>query len=310
MNSVLEKQRDELIEQIATLKLIEFYVRNLDEKMNDLRGKYLKNKEQIKQAEERTELAKDYERLQKRDSELTRQITLLRAKLEFNEQVQAEVINGLCPILSQKCLNLKQDETLETFISSHFVELKTEIWRLENEQKSLVDTLKPAREAEKFSVMLETLKYREAEISDEGKRYKVEKENLLKETYDLEKFLKKLAEVESELKNSGNSDAGSVTMQKAEVEFNCNVGSKCLRIAEFLFSSKTCKEVFYPMVGDWREDYLLALEKGRVLDAVFISTRNYFNFIYTMIICSKFGKLIEFAMKVSDVIEFFNKFSK
>ncbi len=213
----LEKRRDDAIEQLAKTRSKQEEIRRLDDKMNELRAKYTKNKEQIKETETKSASAKDYESLQKRDSEITREITRFRAKLEHDEQFQAEVKNGLCPILSQKCLNLKPGETLEGFLKDQFAEIKTNIGTLETEQKSLAGALKTAREADKFSAMLETLKAREEEISIEGKSYKSEKENLLKDLGDLAKIQSDLANAEAKLKDLGNPKA-KIQMLEAEVK--------------------------------------------------------------------------------------------
>ncbi|HSK73786.1 MAG TPA: AAA family ATPase, partial [Pyrinomonadaceae bacterium] len=207
--------RDDFIEQTAQIRAKLAQIRSLDEKMNDLRGKYLKNKEQLKEVETKTETAKNYETLQKRDSELTRDITRFRAKLEHDEQFQSEVKNGLCPVLSQKCLNLKPNETLENFLKNQIVELKTQIETLETEQKSTAEALKIAREAEKSVGLLETLKSRETEIAEEGKSYRAEKESLLKDTVDQPKIQSDLAEAEAKLKALGNPKA---RIQMLEVE--------------------------------------------------------------------------------------------
>jgi exonuclease SbcC len=204
---LLEKRRDDSIEQIAQIRSKEAEIKRLDGKMNDLRSKFIKNKEQIKEAEARSQTAKDYELLQRRDSEITRDITRFRARIEHDEQFQAEVRNGLCPILSQKCLNLRPGETLEVFLQNRFGELKTQIGTLEIEQKTLIDRLRVAREAEKYAATLETLQTRETEIAEEGKSYKTEKEFLLKEIVDLPKIQADLAEAEAKLKNLGNPKA-------------------------------------------------------------------------------------------------------
>lgn len=214
---ILESRRKDFIEQIAAIRSKEAEIKRLDEKMNDLRAKYTRNKEQIKEAEAKTAAAKDYEFLTKRDSEITRDITRFRAKLEHDEQFQTEVKNGLCPILSQKCLNLKAGETLESFLKSQFVELRSRIGALETEQKSVSESLKIAREAEKFSAALETLKSRETEIADEGKGYKAEKENLLKDIGDKEKLQTDLAAAEAKLKDLGNPKA-KISLLEAETK--------------------------------------------------------------------------------------------
>ncbi len=204
---LFEKMRDDALEQMADIRAKENQIRSLDDKMNDLRGKFLKNKEQIKEAEAKAETAKDYEFLQKRDSDITRDITRFRAKLEHDEQFQSEVKNGLCPILSQKCLNLKPGETLDSFLKSQFTEVRSQISTLEIEQKSISVQLRTSREAEKYSATLETLKARETEISDEGKSYKAEKETLLKDVVDLPKIQNSLSQTETNLKALGNPKA-------------------------------------------------------------------------------------------------------
>ncbi len=214
---LLEKMRDDAIKQLADIRAKENQIRSLDGRMNDLRGKLIKINEQIKQAEEKSATAKDYEILQKRDSEITHDITRFRAKLEHDEQFQAEVRNGLCPILSQKCLNLKQGETLENFLKNQFVELKSQIGTLDAEQKSIAARLRDSREAEKFLAMLETLRSRKSEISEEGISYKNEKETLLREIVDLPKIQNSLAETESKLKALGNPKA-KIQMLEAETK--------------------------------------------------------------------------------------------
>jgi exonuclease SbcC len=204
---MLESRVKDFIEQISVIRTKEEEIKRLETKMSDLRAKYTKNKEQIKEIETKTAAAKDYEFLQKRDSELTRDITRFRAKLEHDEQFQSEVKNGLCPILSQKCLNLKAGETLESFLKNQFSEIKTQIGALEVEQKSVSEALRVAREAEKYSAALETLKAREKEIADEGTGYKAEKENLLKDIGDKEKLQNDLAGTEAKLKELGNPKA-------------------------------------------------------------------------------------------------------
>jgi len=256
---ILEKQRDDFIEQIAQLRNKNEQIKKLDEKMNDLRGKFLRNKEQIKDAEAKTEAAKNYEFLQKRDSELTRDITRFRAKIEHDEQFQSEVRNGLCPILSQKCLNLKPGETLEGFLQNQFVELRGKIGTLETEQKTIAVDLKTAREADKFSATLENLRQRETEISDEGKSYKAEKENLLKDVVDLAKIQNDFDETQTKLKTLDNPKAKIKVLDeeaKREVIFREKL-SEIERNAERLESDRRITveklESYKDLDANWKE---------------------------------------------------------
>ncbi len=213
----LEKQIEHLRNALANAKAKANTIKSLDDKIVRLRENYKNNQTQIKDAEARSATAKDYETLQKRDTEITRTVTGMRAKLEHDEQFQAEVRNGICPILSQKCLNLKPGETLESFLKSQFTEIKTQIGSLEIEQKSLADALRISREAEKHSAALATLKNREAEIKEEGTRLKAEKDELEKDAVDASKAQSDLSEIESKLKVLDNPKA-KISMLETEAK--------------------------------------------------------------------------------------------
>ena len=196
----LENARDAFRNELAKSEAIENQIKSLTAKMDDLRKKYVANKDQIKETEAKTKGAENFENLSKRDVELTQNLANFRARLESDEKFQSEIKNGLCPILSQKCLNLKPGQTLESFVGSQFSELKTQISAFESEQKPLAAALKLAREAEKFSASLETLKTREKEIGDEGKSYKEEKEKLDAQLENLPKLKNDLAEIDAKIR--------------------------------------------------------------------------------------------------------------
>ncbi len=202
-----EKRLNALRNTLASDKAKENLIKSLDEKISRLRESYKANQTQIREAESKGATAAEFEALQKQDTEITRQIARLRARLEHDEQFQAEVKNGICPILSQKCLNLKPGETLETFLKSQFVELKTQISTFENQQRETAAQLQTSREAEKFLATLETLRSREREIKDEGTRLKEEQETLQNGAEDSSKSQTDLTEIESKLKALDNPKA-------------------------------------------------------------------------------------------------------
>jgi len=247
-----EKTRDDLIEQIAKIRSKEEEAKRLDAKMNDLRAKYTRNKEQIKENETKSAAAKDYEALQKRDSEITHEITRCRAKLEHDEQFQAEIKNGLCPILSQKCLNLKPGETLEGFLNNRFIITRSLIQTLEIEQRSIAESLKVAREAEKYSAALDNLKAREIEIAEEGKGYRAEKENLLKDIGDKEKLQKDLAETENALKNLGNPKA-KIQLLEAETKREMVIREKLSEIEKNLERLESDKRILTEQLESYKD---------------------------------------------------------
>ncbi len=202
-----EKERETLRNQVAEAKANENQIASLTEKRNRLRDSFRANQASIKEAKAKSAEAEFFEERRKRDQELTNNLAKLRAKLESDEKFQSEIQNGLCPILSQKCLNLKDGQTLENFVKSQFGEIKTSIVAFENEHKQIAVALKTSREAEKYLATLETLQNREKEISDEGIRYKEESESLEKKIESLPKSKADLTEIEDKLKVLDNPKA-------------------------------------------------------------------------------------------------------
>jgi hypothetical protein len=75
--------------------------------------------------------------------------------------------------------------------------------------------------------------------------------------------------------------------------------SNFLRISNFLFSTKTQKEVFEPIVTDWQEEYFDALFKKEIWKARWINVRYTYAFLIAMWQKSPIGDLIEFISKIA-----------
>ncbi len=84
-----------------------------------------------------------------RERELTEQLAHLRAGISRDEKFQREVKNGLCPILSQKCLNIGEDQTLEDYFKDQFASTSAQLSVLEKESAGVGLAVREAREAEK-----------------------------------------------------------------------------------------------------------------------------------------------------------------
>ncbi len=210
----LERRRESLRNDLAKANSVEGEIKRLNVKMDDLRKKFVANNEQIETAEARAKGAENIADLEKRDSELTKNLANLRAKLESDLKFQSEIKNGLCPILSEKCLNLKPGQTLESFVSGQFSEIKSNISVFENEQKTVAATLRNSREATNSLAQLETLRNRKKEIGDEGVGYKNEKAELEKKLENLPKIKDELAETEAKLKTLDNPKARVKMLEK------------------------------------------------------------------------------------------------
>ncbi len=256
---------------------------SLESKLHKLRNAFTENRSQIKFAEASKQKAELFEPAIKRDEEIKYVLATLRAKLESDKAFQAEIRNGLCPILSQKCLNLDEEETLDSYIINQFSDIKSKIEMLEIEQKDVAIIVASSIKARQDAASLPILLKRNFEIMEEGRLIREEQELLKKKFNTIEIVYPK-----TEVDTNG--------------EVNCKVGSKLLKIAELLYSQKTYSEVFLQHVGDWREEYSLALREYRLFKAIIIYFRNTLDFAYNMLICSRVGNIFDFIIKLIGLI--------
>ena len=211
----IEQRLDKVRNELAATRAAARQSVNLEERLVRLRESFATNNAQLREAESKGTTADELDRLQKRDSEIVLQTAQLRAALERDEKFQSEIKNGLCPILSQKCLNLKEGETLEGFVSSQFSELRSQIAAFEAEQRTVAANLAASREAEKFIATLPTLRSRVAEIEDEGKRLRAEHETIQKEATNLPTLESEFTRIEAELAALDNPKARIAVLEKA-----------------------------------------------------------------------------------------------
>ncbi len=204
---VLDKEIATLRDQIASVGMARERIVSIDSQLERMRTRYRDNKAAHDEAEAKSAAAPARLELEKREMEVIGGIASLRASLERDEKFQSEIKNGLCPILSQKCLNLKPGETLEGFISSQFSDIKSQISGLESERHTLSANLAVAREGEKFLAALDGYGKRDAELREEGCGLNEKKAALEKQLGDVANNERKLAELELRLKALDNPSA-------------------------------------------------------------------------------------------------------
>ncbi len=175
---VLEKEISDLRDRITPPRTITDRIKSIDSSLDRLRESFRENQNNMREAEAKAANAVNVADLERSDALMVNQIANLRANLERDEKFQSEIKNGLCPILSQKCLNLKEGETLESFVSSQFANFKSQISSLEIERKSVIADLRTAREAEKYLTALDGYRKREAELTEDGKGLNAKKASL------------------------------------------------------------------------------------------------------------------------------------
>ncbi len=192
----LETKREYLRGKLSDAKAYKAQIGSIEAKLIVLRDDFKKTEADVKEAQEKSRAAAEVEALSTRDIEVTRRIASLQAKLESDERFQREIKNGLCPILTEKCLNLKEGQTLEAFVSSQFDETRAEIGVAENEQVKIAVALKTARQAEQFLKALETLQKRHEEVKALGLKLGTDKKSAEKRAAELPKFEGELDEAE------------------------------------------------------------------------------------------------------------------
>ena len=170
----LEKEIADLRERAASAKALDEQIKSYTVRLARLRQDYKANSDRLKEIEAKSAAAAELTALEKRDAELTRGIAALYASLERDERFQNEIKNGLCPILSERCLNLKEGQTLEAFVTSQFAELRIQIKGAESEHNVLTADLKRARDGARYAAAVAELRTRERELSDEGHRLRQE----------------------------------------------------------------------------------------------------------------------------------------
>ncbi|HEX8745601.1 MAG TPA: SMC family ATPase [Pyrinomonadaceae bacterium] len=157
-------------ERAATsLKHLSSQRRSEEQEALRLRREVETHRTQIAELERRVAKAAEVVRLVTRETELTEQLAHLRAEISRDEKFRREVKNGLCPILSEKCLNIGEGRTLEDYFRGQEASNTAQLGVLEKERAGLTALLREAREAERELSRLEALR---AQASGASERLK------------------------------------------------------------------------------------------------------------------------------------------
>lgn len=93
---------------------------------------------------------------------------------------------------------------------------------------------------------------------------------------------------------------GKVVLRRInEKEFLLSSSINLSKISDFLFSHKTQKEVFEPIIAEWHFEFFEDLNKGRTLRAKWTNLRWTYHFLAAMWQKSPIGDLIEFISKIT-----------
>ncbi len=191
----LEKQVESARQEVAREQAQAVRKAALEARRDERRAQYREADAELAAAREAAKngtLAKDAE---KREAEIVARLAAMRAELERDERFQAEIKGGLCPILSERCLNLKDGQTLEGFVSSQFDTLRAGIAALETERSAASMQIKASRDAERAAERAVALEQRLVEIATEGK-------SLAAEIVAADEAAKRAAEIEGKFRHA------------------------------------------------------------------------------------------------------------
>lgn len=167
----LEKERSRLQHLLGEQEGLKRTLPSVEKELRELKRKQELLLGEIASVGELVEVASDLKTWEEAEGKLGTEIAQLKAHTDRNRQVLAQVQEGLCPLLRQKCLNLKEGQGLDDHFRS---ELKEEVARLNQllqSQQENRDGLRDAREADRKVSGLEPLRrqYQELCSTLEGK---------------------------------------------------------------------------------------------------------------------------------------------
>ena len=218
--AAVETELDGLRNRIALAKVADERVRSIEREIDAKRQIYRTNKDDFGEAKPASSVSKSVSELEEQDRELVGNLAKLRANLERDEKFRSGVRDGLCPILSQKCLNLKPGETLESFLSNQFLDLKAQIAELEKYHGSITAELNVARDKQKHFDSREGYQKLKEQLVKDADELKAKMASLEQDRQHLGEFERRFAELESRLKALADPAARIRVLEKSLLREN------------------------------------------------------------------------------------------
>ena len=154
----IEQKLNETARAVTSLELLKPQARSLNQELEKIETNIERATGEIAQLDKFAVQAQRVNFLHEAEIELREKIANLRARIELDQKFQREVKNGVCPILPDKCLNLRESQNLNQHFAKQSSQNSTVLLDFESEQKGVSAELKNAREAEKNAAKLTTLR--------------------------------------------------------------------------------------------------------------------------------------------------------
>jgi exonuclease SbcC len=148
--------------------------------------------------------------LESKEVELNQSVTELRLRIVREQQFVSEIQNGLCPLLSQRCLNMKEGQPLDTHFIVQIEKEEHLLHRLEAEQQENRKKLAVSKSA---SRKLSGLEEKRVNLERHKQEYGLEQRNIA----NLQKEIDKVITSEQQLRQLSEQQANLQTaLQQAQ----------------------------------------------------------------------------------------------
>lgn len=226
--AAIEKELDATRNDIARARNADERIKSIENELENKRSIYRANLSQIKAADGVTDDAGSLDELERLYEELVVTIAEKKAELDRDQKFQAEISNGLCPILTAKCLNIKSGDSLEKFLSNRSSELRSQITELEEQRDLKAAELKQARELQTltgFQKLGEEIQKDAVGLKEKKIALEVDRNQLIQleqRFSELQKNLKTLADPAARIRvlEQGLSREGEIQTELTKVESN------------------------------------------------------------------------------------------
>ncbi len=125
------------------------------EKISNIEGEVKTLDREIRAAEKSERLAGLVPELESNDQSLMEEITALRMSIDRESKLVAQIEGGLCPLLNQKCLNMKNGEGLDQYFTFQIGNERERLSESEKRRKQVQRQLSEAKSAQRVVSALE-----------------------------------------------------------------------------------------------------------------------------------------------------------
>lgn len=184
-------------------------LRRASETIKKLAGEIQACESEIQAGAEAEHLAASLPEIEERDRALTEEIAALRSDIQREKKIMAGIKDGLCPLLNERCLNMKEGEGLDQYFQAQIGNESRRLAELERSRKEIQLQLKDGKAALKTASAVEAhrvqlFRYRQEIDIERNNAARLEAEIKESKVDDLSvrQSEQRLARIDAEIKES------------------------------------------------------------------------------------------------------------